>query len=85
MPKLRSSRKRLRQAEKIRTRNRTVRSLLRSTMKKVQTAPDKAGAEALLPQTVSVIDKTAKKGVIHKNLAARYKSRLVRKVSAMEA
>ncbi len=85
MPKLRSSRKRLRQAQKARLRNRVVRSLMRTTLKKVQTAPARAEAEALLPQAVSVIDKSAKKGVIHKNVAARYKSKLVRAVGAMEA
>ncbi len=85
MPKLRSSRKRLRQARKARMRNRTVRSLMRNTLKKVRIATDRAQAEALLPQTMSAIDRSAQKGVIHKNAAARYKSKLVHQVGAMEA
>ena len=85
MPKLRSSWKRMRQAQKARLRNKAVRSLLRSTIKKVQTASSKAEAEALLPHAQSVIDKTVKKGVVHRNAAARYKSRLARRVGTMEA
>ena len=85
MPKLKSSWKRMRQAQKARLRNKGVRSLLRSTIRKVQTASSKAEAEALLPQAQSVIDKTVKKGVVHRNAAARYKSRLVRYVGTMEA
>jgi small subunit ribosomal protein S20 len=52
-------------------------------MKKVRTAQDKAQAEALLPEVMSVIDKTAKKGVIHKNAAARYKSQAARVVGSL--
>ena len=75
----------MRQAEKARLRNKGVRTLLRSTIKKVQAASSKAEAEALLPQAQSVIDKTVKKGVVHRNAAARYKSRLARHVGTMEA
>jgi small subunit ribosomal protein S20 len=39
----------------------------------------------LLPQTVSEIDRAAKKGVVHDNAAARYKSRLTRRVNALSA
>lgn len=83
MPKLRSSKKRLRQNHRARVRNKAVRSLMRTSIRKIQTTEDKAQAEALLPEVVSVIDRTAKKGVIHKNMAARYKSKLVRKVNSM--
>lgn len=85
MPKLRSSRKRLRQAQKARMRNRTVRSLMRNTIKKVRVATDRVEAKALLPQAMSAIDKSAQKGVIHRNAAARYKSQLVHQVDAIEA
>ena len=85
MPTLKSSKKRLRQSEKARLRNKSVRTLLRSTMKKVITAPTKEEAETLLNAAQSVIDKTVKKGVIHSNAAARYKSRLTRHVAALEA
>ena len=83
MPKLKSSKKRLRQNYRARLRNRGVRSLMRSSIKKIQTAQGREQAEALLPEVVSVIDKTAKKGVIHRNTAARFKSRLVRQVNSM--
>jgi small subunit ribosomal protein S20 len=42
-----------------------------------------AQASALLPETLSVIDKTAQKKVIHANTASRYKSRLAQKVAAL--
>lgn len=83
MPKLRSSKKRLRQNQRARVRNKAVRSLMRTSIRKIQTSEDKAQAAALLPEVVSVIDRTAKKGVIHKNMAARYKSKLVRRVNSM--
>ena len=46
-------------------------------------AGDGEAARKLLPETVGQIDKAAKKGVVHDNAAARYKSRLARKVSAL--
>ena len=85
MPKLPSSKKRLRQAEKARLRNKGVRTLLRSTIKKVITTTSKTEAEALLGPAQSTIDKTLKKGVIHSNAAARYKSKITRYVAALEA
>ena len=85
MPKLASSKKRLRQNEKARLRNKSVRTLLRSTVKKVTSASSKEEAEALLGPAQSVIDKTVKKGVIHANAAARYKSKITRHVAALEA
>jgi len=85
LPRLKSSRKRLRQAQKANLRNKSVRSLLRTSIKKVRLASSKAEAEALLPQVVSVIDRTTRKGVIHRNAAARYKSQLAHKVNAMPA
>lgn len=85
MPTLKSSKKRLRQAEKARLRNKGVRSLLRSSMKKVLTATSKSEAETLLNAAQSTIDITVKKGVIHGNAAARYKSKLTRHVAALEA
>ena len=48
-------------------------------------ARNKAEAAALLPQAMSVIDRTIKKGVLHERTGARYKSRLARHVDALEA
>ena len=85
MPKLASSKKRMRQAEKIRLRNRGTRSSLRTSLKKILATNSKEEAESLINRTQSIIDKTARKGVIHRNAAARYKSRVRRHVAALEA
>ena len=68
--------------------NRTLRSKLRSALKSIRAsldAKDVTAAKAALGQTVSLVDKMATKGIIHRNTAGRYKSRLsarVQKVSA---
>jgi small subunit ribosomal protein S20 len=83
-----SAQKRMRQGEKRRARNRKNVSQLKTQVKKLRAAIDEGNAEAakkLLPATVGEIDKAAKKGVVHDNAAARYKSRLSRKVSALGA
>ena len=85
MPKLVSSKKRMRQAEKARLRNRGTRSSLRTSLKRMLATNSKEEAEALINRTQSIIDKTAQKGVIHRNAAARYKSRVRRHVAALEA
>jgi len=64
-------------------RNKAIRSQMRTAIKKVRQASDKAAAQEALQQAASVIDKSAKKRVIHKNMAARYKSRLTRLVQTM--
>lgn len=78
MPNHKSAEKRVRQNEKRRTINRGHRSKLRSGIKKLRTALEgsEGGAQALLPETISLIDKAVQKGALHKNAAARYKSRL---------
>jgi len=73
------ARKRARQAEKRRLHNRSRRSMMRTYIKKVRkaiAAGDKEAAQALFKQAVPVIDRMAGKGLIHKNTAARYKSRI---------
>ncbi len=83
-----SAKKRIRQNEKRRMRNRHVRTNLRSSLKRLdQAIADRKAdeAQALLKETVPVIDKTASKGVIHKNKASRHVSRLTRKVNALLA
>jgi len=65
-------------------RNRQCRSRMRTSIKKLRKAKDFESALKLLPQVFSVIDKNAKKGVIHKRTAARYKSRLTRYVAKMQ-
>jgi small subunit ribosomal protein S20 len=83
-----SAQKRIRQGEKRRARNRKNVSQLKTQVKKLRAAIAEGNAESakkLLPETVGEIDKAAKKGVVHDNAAARYKSRLSRKVSALGA
>jgi small subunit ribosomal protein S20 len=58
-------------------------STLRTQIKKLREAiqqKDKKTAEKILPQTISLIDKSVKKGTIHENKGARHKSRLSRQV-----
>jgi len=80
------SRKRARQAEKHRQRNASYRSMFRTFVKKVLIAVkagDKEKAQEAYKGAVAVIDKTASKGLIHKNKAARHKSRLNARIRAM--
>ncbi|HHJ13617.1 MAG TPA: 30S ribosomal protein S20 [Gammaproteobacteria bacterium] len=82
------ARKRARQAEKRRQRNASQRSRLRTHIKKVFKAiatGDAEAAQAAYRQAVPVIDKSVGKGLIHKNKAARHKSRLARHVRALQA
>jgi len=79
MPNHKSSEKRMRQNEKRRLINRGNRTRLRTGVKNFRAALDAgegADVQALLSQTVSLIDKAIQKGVLHRNAAARYKSRL---------
>jgi small subunit ribosomal protein S20 len=79
MPNHKSSEKRMRQNEKRRLVNRNNRGRLRTGIKKLRAAlgGDDAGVvQTLLPETISLIDKAVQKGVLHRNAAARYKSRL---------
>jgi small subunit ribosomal protein S20 len=79
MPNHKSAEKRVRQNEKRRKINRGNRTRVRTAIKNLRsalTSGDAAKANELLPQTVSTIDKAVQKGVLHKNAAARHKSRL---------
>jgi small subunit ribosomal protein S20 len=78
MPNHKSAEKRMRQNEKRKQINRSNRTRVRSSIKKLRGALAESSGDiaTLLPQTVSTIDKAVQKGVIHKNTAARYKSRL---------
>ena len=84
MPNHKSAEKRVRQNEKRRDINRSNRSRLRTSVKKLRAVlggADAGTAQELLPQTISVIDKAVQKGVLHRNAAARYKSRLTARVN----
>ena len=78
--------KRIRQDERRTEVNRRNKTRLRHqvrTMRRLLTAKDLDGATKALPATYSLIDRSAKLGVIKKNTAARYKSRLVKRLKAL--
>ena len=82
------AKKRARQNEKRRQHNASLRSMVRTYLKKVDAAiasGDKAVAQEAYTASVPVIDRMAEKGIIHKNKAARHKSRLNAKVKALNA
>ena len=74
-----------RQSLNNRERNRQFRSRLRGALKSIRAAidgNDLKAAKSALKQTISLIDKMASKGVIHRNAAGRYKSRLSARLAA---
>jgi small subunit ribosomal protein S20 len=80
------ARKRARQSVKVNAHNAALRSTLRTAIKKVIKAVetgDKAVAMAAYQENVSVIDRIADKKIIHKNKAARHKSRLTAAIKAL--
>lgn len=86
MANIASAKKAARQAVKRRASNTSQRSALRSAIKEVRkaiAAGDKAAAKAVFQRSVSTIDSIADKDILHKNTAARYKSRLSAAVKAM--
>ncbi|HLI33673.1 MAG TPA: 30S ribosomal protein S20 [Terriglobia bacterium] len=82
----RSALKRIKQTRVRTERNRIHRSRLRNQIKELRTAinsKDKAAAQALLLPTFALIDHSIRKGILHRNAAARYKSRLILKLKAL--
>ena len=83
-----SALKRARQTQKRTAVNRANTSQLRSALREMRETiakGDKTTAEATYRNTVSALDKAIQKGVLHKNTAARYKSRLAARVKAVGA
>jgi len=86
MANSKSAEKRILQNEQRRQRNKSHRTRMRTAIKKLRAAltdGDAATARELLDPTLVLIDKTASKGIIHGNTAARYKSRLTKAVAAV--
>ena len=82
------AKKRARQAVKRRSHNASLRSLVRTVIKRVHAAIEAGDAEqakAAYSEAVPVIDRMADKGIIHKNKAARHKSRLNDQIKALSA
>jgi small subunit ribosomal protein S20 len=83
---IKSARKRAKQAEKTRKHNMGLRSMMRTSIKKVVIACDegnKEAATAAYKDAVPVIDGMVNKGIVNKNKAARHKSRLNARVKAL--
>lgn len=88
MPNIKSAKKRVKTAERNRLNNINVKSTMRTAIRAVRQAIEAGNsAEALvkLPMAFSRIDKAVKRKVIHRNAAARYKSRLAAKIKAVTA
>ena len=88
MPNIKSAKKRVAVIEKKTTQNKMIKSSVKTAVKKFNAAlaaGDAAAAEKLLPETVSVIDSAASKGIIHKNNAANKKSALAKSLNALKA
>lgn len=83
MPHHRACAKHLRATAKRNVRNRAARSTLRTAIKNVRQATDKTDATDKLKTAFSVIDKTAKHGIIHANQAANQKAKLSRVVQRL--
>ncbi len=86
MANIASAKKKARQAVKHRERNVAQRSMIRSLIKKAVKAvesKDKAAAQTAYNEMVPVLDRYANKGMIHKNKAARHKSRLAAHIKAL--
>lgn len=86
MANIRSAKKRARQSIVARSRNSAQRSMYRTLIRgviKAIEAKDKPKAEAAFKEMVPVLDRYAAKGMIHKNKAARHKSRLTERIKAI--
>ena len=78
-----SALKRIRRNEEVRLRNRYQHKTTRNAIKKLRAEKDKKAAEALLPAVTSMIDKLAKRNIIHANKAANLKSQLAKQVATL--
>ena len=78
-----SALKRIRSSEKKRVINRYQHKTTRNAIKKLRELSDKKEAQAMLPSVVSLIDKLAKKNIIHANKAGNLKSKLTKHVAAL--
>ena len=83
VPRIKSAKKRMRQAKTHTALNRTQRSQLRTAIKKVR-APLAADAQAAYDEAVQLLDRAGRKRLIHPNAAARQKSRLAKLVKAVD-
>jgi small subunit ribosomal protein S20 len=85
LPHHKSAAKRIRQDKKRRARNRAVKSEVKLAVKKVNAVTNPDEGAKVLPEVNSVIDKAAKKGVLHWRTAGRKKSRLAKRVKSLSS
>ena len=88
MANIKSAKKRAKQAVVRNARNASQRSMLRTAVKKVLKAineNDAAGAQAAFATAQPILDRFSSRGLIHKNKAARHKSRLTARIKALQA
>lgn len=87
MANLRSAKRDIKKSRKRAARNQSVRSAIKTFVKKARTAITEGDEQALtlLKETASLVDRAAKRGIIHRNAAARRKSRLARRMNAAKA
>lgn len=78
-----SAKKRIRQNEKRRVENRYYALTTRNAMRKLRATEEKAEAETLYPKVTSMLDRLAKKNIIHKKKASNLKSKLQKYVSSL--
>ena len=78
-----ATQKDVRQSAKRRERNRYFGKTTRNAIRDLKTLEDKAAAGERVPEVISMIDKLAKRGIIHKNKASNMKSKLTKKVNAL--
>ncbi len=78
-----SALKRIRRNEAVRLRNRYQHKTARNAIKKLRNETDKKKAEGMLPDVVRMIDKLAKRNIIHSNKAANLKSKLTKQVAQL--
>lgn len=85
MPKIKSAKKAMRQARTRTVRNKAQRSALRTAVKRVRVATTAAAATEAYALAARLLDRAARKGLIHKNNAARHKSRLAAMLKKLAA
>ncbi len=83
MPTHKSAAKRVRQNQKKRLHNKYYAKTMRNAVKNLRATTDKSQAEESFSKVVSMIDKLAKKNIIHKNKASNLKSKLKRHVNSL--
>tara|TARA_R110000868_G_scaffold21640_7_gene89780 strand:- start:70676 stop:70927 length:252 start_codon:yes stop_codon:yes gene_type:complete len=78
-----SALKRIRRNEAVRLRNKYQHKTMRNALKKLRAEEDKKSAETLYPTVVSMIDRLAKRNIIHSNKAANLKSKLSKQIASL--